>query len=83
MASPALPPALAAIGSLACRLSGSVVPFDRATLEALYPNHVAYLLSVRQAVDALQAQGLLLPEDADAVMREAAGSPVLDSGEDL
>ena len=83
VASPALPPALAAIGALACRLSGSVVPFDRATLEALYPNRAAYLLRVRDGVEALQAQGLLLPEDADAVMREAAASPVLDSGEDL
>ncbi len=36
-ASPDLPPALLAIGNLACRLSGSVVPFDQATLDALYP----------------------------------------------
>jgi len=68
----ALPPALLAIGNLACRLSGSVVPFDQATLDALYPNPASYLVKVRQSVDALQRQGLLLPEDAEAVMNEAA-----------
>jgi len=72
VAAPALPPALLAIGNLACRLSGSVVPFDQATLDALYPNPASYLVKVRQSVDALQRQGLLLPEDAEAVMNEAA-----------
>ncbi len=72
VADPDLPPALLAIGNLACRLSGSVVPFDQATLDALYPNPVTYLVKVRASVDALLRQGLLLPEDAAAVMSEAA-----------
>jgi hypothetical protein len=74
VADPDLPPALLAIGNLACRLSGSVVPFDQATLDALYPNPVTYLVKVRASVDALLRQGLLLPEDAAAVMSEAARS---------
>jgi hypothetical protein len=73
-ASPDLPPALLAIGNLACRLSGSVLPFDQATLDALYPNPASYLVRVRQSVDALQRQGLLLPEDAAKVMSDAVRS---------
>ena len=73
-ADPGRPPALLAIGILACRLSGSVVPFDQGTLDALYPNRLSYLVKVRAGVDALLRQGLLLPEDAAAVMSDAARS---------
>jgi hypothetical protein len=75
-ADPALPPALLAIGNLACRLSGSVVPFDQATLDALYPNQATYLVKVRQGVEALQRQGLLLSEDGQTVMKMAASASI-------
>jgi hypothetical protein len=60
----ALPPVLQFIGNLACRLAGSVMPFDQATLNMLYPNHGRYRSQISHAVKSLKSQGLLLQSDA-------------------
>lgn len=71
VADPALPAGLTGIGNLACRLSGSVVPFDPMTLAELYPSGIAYLDKVRASVRALEQQGLLLRSDSATVLRDA------------
>ena len=63
-ADPSLPPFLRQIGNLACRLSGSVSPFDEETLTMLYPNHGKYRSQISQAVNSLKSKGLLLQSDA-------------------
>ena len=75
-AAPGLPPLLSNLGNLACRLSGSVLPFDQATLDALYPNHGTYVSSVVGASNALKAQGLLLQSDAASIKKAAARSDI-------
>jgi hypothetical protein len=75
-ADPGLPPVLSFIGGLACRLSGSVFPFDAATLDALYPTHGGYVNEVSEATDALKAQGLMLQSDAARVKKAAAKAEV-------
>ena len=64
VADPALPPLLQFIGNLACRLSGSVTPFDELTLNMLYPEDGVYESQVNHAVKSLKSQGLLLQSDA-------------------
>jgi hypothetical protein len=64
VADPSLPPFLRFIGNLACRLSGSVTPFDELTLNMLYPNHGKYVNQISHAVKSLKSQGLLLQSDA-------------------
>lgn len=74
VADPGLSPLLQGIGNLACRLSGSVFPFDAATLAELYPSKADYVNKVRASVSRLVAQGLLLRSDAAEVIREAEAS---------
>jgi hypothetical protein len=69
-----LPPFLEFFGNLACRLSGSVFPFDEATLDGLYQNHGTYVSEVNSAVEALKNQGLLLQSDAVTIKEQAAQS---------
>jgi hypothetical protein len=69
-----LPPFLTFFGNLACRLSGSVFPFDGATLDGLYPDHDAYTSQVAAAVKTLKSQGLLLQSDASIIKKRAARS---------
>ncbi len=76
VANPALPGPLVGIGNLACRLSGSVIPFKPELIDALYGNHGGYMSRVAHAANALQAQGLLLPKDAKKIRVEAAMSSV-------
>lgn len=76
VANPALPPFLIPLANLACTLSGSVFPFDAATLHQLYPNHGKYVSQVSHAASALEKQGLLLPQDAWAIRIAAAQSPI-------
>ena len=75
-ANPALPPFLIGIANLNCRLSGTVTAFDEATLDELYPNHGRYVSAVVHAVNALRHDGFLLPEDAAAIVGEAATSKI-------
>lgn len=64
------------LGSLVCRLSGAVEPFDQATLDELYPNHRKYVKKVRKATKALANQGLLLQRDARTIKRAAKASSI-------
>jgi hypothetical protein len=75
-ADPNLPPQLGFIAGLACRLSGSVFPFDAQTLDELYPNHDAYVSQVSASVNALKAAGLMLQSDAKATKEAAAKSEI-------
>jgi hypothetical protein len=75
-ADPTLPPILQGFGNLACRLSGSVLRFDEATLGALYVDHTAYVEAVIGATNVLKAQGLLLQPDAAKIKKAAAQSEV-------
>ena len=75
-ADPSLPPFLQNIGNLACFLSGSVLPFDEATLDTLYPNHESYVGAVVQSTNALKSQGLLLQQDASILKKAASMSSV-------
>ena len=56
---------------LFCALTGSVFPFDDATLAALYPTRDDYVNAYGKRLDWLVKRRFLLPEDAD-VLRSAA-----------
>ncbi len=75
-ASPFLPPPLVGIANLACFFSGAVLPFDEATLGALYPNHGSYVSQAVGSANALKAEGLLLQQDAVKLKTAAAGSGI-------
>lgn len=64
------------LGSLVCRLSGAVEPFDQATLDGLYPEHSDYVEQVVGAVVSLKAQGLLLQQNASTIKKAAAKSSI-------
>ncbi len=59
-----------------CRTFGSYVPFDPATLDALYPDHQTYLELVIAATHENQNQGFIDGADAAATIREAAESEI-------
>jgi hypothetical protein len=59
-----------------CELFGATIPFDPATLHELYPTHEEYVARMRQATDRAVAQGILLPADADDLLRRAVGSSI-------
>lgn len=59
-----------------CRYVGSYVPFDQTTLDALYPNHQAYLHLVIVATHENKKLGFITGEDAAATIREAAKSDI-------
>ncbi|MBW2446050.1 MAG: hypothetical protein JRG83_09015 [Deltaproteobacteria bacterium] len=65
---PAVPPLLAPLLDLFCRLSGTVDPFDAATLASLYPNAGVLASRLADRADALHASRFLLPEDASVVI---------------
>ncbi len=72
-----------------CGLTGSYISFARSgaerlargdprtSLEERYGTHDGYVAAVRAAADRLVAQRLLLPEDAERLVREAQTSNVL------
>jgi hypothetical protein len=72
-----------------CFLSGSFIPFavtkaerkrsgdPRPSLEERYHDHAGYVTAVRAAARRLQAQGFLLPQDAQAAIAAAEASSVL------
>jgi len=76
VADPSLPPFLQQIGNLACFLASSVVPFDQATLDGLYPNHGTYVSSVVHDVRDLKRDGFLLQRDATKITTAAALSTI-------
>ena len=61
-------------GGDTCGLGGTHVPFDSATLNALYPSQHVYVSKVMQAATASVAAGFVLLEDAKATMVRAMTS---------
>ena len=72
-----------------CDLLGSMIPLPktraeaqaagdpRPSLEELYGDHAGYVAKVTAAARKLQGERLLLPEDAEQIVREAEASDVL------
>jgi hypothetical protein len=75
-ADPTLPPFLIPIANLACRLSGTVSPFDDETLAQLYPNHGVYVSQIAQRTNALLRERFLLSKDASKLKTAAALSQI-------
>jgi hypothetical protein len=63
-------------GETFCRLFGTHVPFDQATLDRLYPSHGGYVTAVAGASWRAVRDGYLLPGDALQNLREAAASDI-------
>ncbi len=59
-----------------CFLDGTHIPFDTATLNALYPSHGQYVSKVEHAARTSVQDGFVLPEDAQTTIEEAAQSVV-------
>lgn len=59
-----------------CLFAPSLFPFSEEELAALYRNHGKYVSQFVKAVNRLQAEGYLLPEDAEAMKEAAAQSPI-------
>jgi len=57
-----------------CGLGGTHVPFDTATLNALYPSHADYVAKVTRASQDLVKAGFLLPADAAQTIDKAKRS---------
>lgn len=57
--------------SVLCLLFGDTVPFDAATLSALYPTHRDYVDAVTESAEAAVAAGFLLRAEADAFVAAA------------
>lgn len=57
-----------------CGLGGTHVPFDTATLNALYPTHASYVDKVTNATKAQIRAGFLLPADAALTIDKAKRS---------
>lgn len=62
-------------GSTFCALFGTTVPFDEATLAALYPTRQDYVDAFHAATDAAVAAGFILPADAALMKANAAQEP--------
>ena len=72
-----------------CNYEGGWIPFartkaerlankdSRLSLEERYGNHEGYVAAVRKAAREIEAQGYLLPADADALIKAAEASNVL------
>ena len=63
-------------GSLACLLFGTTLPFDAATLHALYPTHRAYVSAFDHATLRAARAGFVMKSDARLMERAAALSAV-------
>lgn len=59
-----------------CFLYGSHQPFDKATLDTLYPSHQSYVDAVRGVVEQNVADGYILPLAAELTVREAQDSDI-------
>ena len=58
-----------------CSLFGSTVPFEPATLVALYGDKGAYLAAYEDSLEPTIASGFLLESDREALLAQAAGVP--------
>ncbi len=63
-------------GGFQCMFEGYQYPFDRATLEKLYPTHDAYVAKVRHSAVVLEHGGWLTPADAAAIIDQAENAHV-------
>jgi hypothetical protein len=63
-------------GPAFCILFGTHVPFDQATLDALYPNHGSYVDPVQLVVEQNLADGYITQRDAQTTITDAAQSEV-------
>jgi hypothetical protein len=61
-------------GAGLCFLNGTHIPFDRATLDALYPDRWTYLRQFTAAVARNVRDGYVLPADALEMLRDAPAS---------
>jgi hypothetical protein len=59
-------------GSNFCRIFGTTVPFDAATLADLYPTTADYVSAVSAAADSAVAAGFIRPADAEIIKAGAA-----------
>ena len=59
-----------------CSLFGHRVPFDKATLLALYPNHGAYAIPFIAETQQVVRDRWITPEDGEAIINVAANSSV-------
>jgi len=66
----------ALIGGLACRLSGTVMPFDEATIDELYPSNRKYVAKVSGRGFHLMLRCFLLHEDFDELVQRAIDSGI-------
>ena len=58
--------------SFSCSLLGAFLPFSEARIAELYKNHDDYVNRIRVAARALEAERLLLPDDAAVIIADAA-----------
>jgi hypothetical protein len=63
-------------GSIVCALFGTTLPFDDATLSALYADHAAYVAAFDAATDQAVQAGFILPPDAELMKAAAAQSDI-------
>ncbi|MDD9959562.1 MAG: alpha/beta hydrolase domain-containing protein [Gammaproteobacteria bacterium] len=59
-----------------CFLYGSHEPFDKETLDSLYPSHEAYVNAVKAVVQQNLEAGYILPYAAERTIREAEASTI-------
>ena len=57
-------------------LAGLYVPFDAATLAKLYPSHDMYVAKVTASANQAVADGFMLPDDAQSLIKEANASSI-------
>jgi hypothetical protein len=63
-------------GAAFCRLFGTTVPFDAATLQSLYPSHERYVKAVKRSAKSAVRKGFLLKLDAGAIVAAADASGI-------
>jgi hypothetical protein len=67
--------------SFGCSLAGAFLPFSEARIAERYKNRDDYVNQIRVAARTLQAERLLLPEDAAVIVNAAAAMPWPPSGQ--
>ena len=63
-------------GALFCSLMGYKVPLKKDVLMQLYPTHEDYVKKVKESVEALVKERLILPEDGLKIIKEAEQAAV-------
>lgn len=59
-----------------CRLFGSTAPLSAAQLEALYPNHAAFVAAWAGSLARLQQEGFLLPADVAELLASGVNASI-------